>query len=434
MSAEKDLTQRNGEAESTARRAPALRFKGFDDEWKVKSLGKIATMFAGGTPLSSVGEYYGGDISWVSISDMTSAGKYILETEKKLTLLGFESCSAKMFPENTLLFAMYASIGKCCISPCPVASSQAILGIHKLKGVEIEFLYQELVARESEFVKMGQTGSQANLSKQIVENISIYLPSLPEQRKIGACFRALDGLIAGREEALGKLLDLKKAMLERMFPQGARRVPEVRFKGFDDEWEVKRLGEAFDTTISNNTFSRASLSEIGLVGNIHYGDVLIKYGALVDVGRETIPFVADEKFKVTSKNRLRDGDIIMADTAEDETVGKVVEMRGIGNRDVVSGLHTIILRPRESYAPGFLGYYMNAGAFHDGLCEIMQGVKVLSVNKSSLSDRILLVPSLPEQRKIGAYFRALDGLIAARREEVGKLKELKKALLGQMFA
>ena len=212
------------------------------------------------------------------------------------------------------------------------------------------------------------------------------------------------------------------------------RVPEVRFKGFDGEWKERRLGEMFDMTISNNTLSRANLSDSGSVCNIHYGDVLIKYGSVVDVGREKIPFVADEKFKVTSKNRLHDGDIVMADTAEDETVGKVSEIREIGERDVVSGLHTIVLRPRESCASGFLGYYMNAGAFHDGLLEIMQGVKVLSVNKSALADRLLLVPSLPEQRKIGAYFREMDALIAARREEVGKLKDLKKALLERMFA
>lgn len=426
MSAEKDLTQRNGEAESTARRAPALRFKGFDDEWKVKSLGKIATMFAGGTPLSSVGEYYGGDISWVSISDMTSAGKYILETEKKLTLLGFESCSAKMFPENTLLFAMYASIGKCCISPCPVASSQAILGIHKLKGVEIEFLYQELVARESEFVKMGQTGSQANLSKQIVENISIYLPSLPEQRKIGACFRALDGLIAGREEALGKLLDLKKAMLERMFPQGARRVPEVRFKGFDDEWEVKSLGKIATRITRKNTKLESDLpltisAEHGLINQCEY------------FNNRVAPA------NVANYYLINNGEFAYNKSASDGSPFGAVKRLDRYAQGVLSTLYIVFgLKPGQVDSE-YVARFFDTPLWHEDVAErAEEGARchgLLNITADDFFETKIRIPvSKSEQRKIGAYFQALDGLIAARREEVGKLKELKKAMLGRMFA
>ena len=199
-------------------KVPEVRFKGFEGAWRKVRLDNVCTMFSGGTPTSTNHTFYGGDIDWVSISDMTKSGKYITETEKKLTQEGLENCSAKIFPPSTLLFAMYASIGKCCIAPESVCSSQAILGMYNLDGVDVEFLYYELSRREKMFSKMGQTGSQANLSKTIVSEIKVNMPpSFEEQRKIGAYFRSLDALISARQEEVGKLKDLRKALLDRMF-------------------------------------------------------------------------------------------------------------------------------------------------------------------------------------------------------------------------
>lgn len=199
-------------------KVPEMRFKGFGGVWGKVRLDNVCTMFSGGTPTSTNHTFYGGDIDWVSISDMTKSGKYITETEKKLTQEGFENCSAKMFPPSTLLFAMYASIGKCCIAPKSVCSSQAILGLYNLDGVDVEFLYYDLSRREKMFAKMGQMGSQANLSKTIVSEIEVNMPpTFEEQQKIGAYFRSLDALISARQKEVGKLKDLKKALLDRMF-------------------------------------------------------------------------------------------------------------------------------------------------------------------------------------------------------------------------
>lgn len=281
---------------------------------------------------------------------------------------------------------------------------------------------------------LAQGISRYNISKSRVMEIGIPLPDVVEQRKIGTFFRFLDALIEARAKALEKIESLKKSMLLKMFPQGESLVPEVRFRGFDEEpWKKKCLEEAFLFDVATNTFSRAQLSGAGAVRNIHYGDVLIKYGSVLDVEHEWVPFVADDSFKCSSKNRLKDGDIVMADTAEDEAVGKVTEIRGASHRKIVSGLHTIVLRPLEGYGESFLGYCLNAPAYHESIVSIMQGVKVLSINKSALVETSFCAPSVPEQRKIGSYFRSLDALIAARREEVGKLKQMKKAMLERMF-
>lgn len=297
----------------------------------------------------------------------------------------------------------------------------------------LAYLFRSLRFRD-DMAFLAQGISRYNISKGRVMNISVALPSdSDEQRRIGSFFRLLDALIAGREKALEKLEALKKSMLLKMFPQGDATVPEVRFKGFAGDWEKKRLGDSFNLEVSTNTLSRAELSQTGMVRNVHYGDVLIKYGSIVDVSNEAIPFIADCQFKCDRKNKLMDGDVIMADTAEDETAGKVTEIRGIGDKLLVSGLHTIVLRPNEKYGDGFLGYCLNAPGYHESLSSVMQGAKVLSINKGVLSDTDFLAPSLPEQQKIGAYFRSLDALLASRREEIGKLQQMKKALLERMF-
>ena len=199
------------------------------------------------------------------------------------------------------------------------------------------------------------------------------------------------------------------------------------------EWEERRLDKAFRFDVATNTLSRAQLAENGTVRNIHYGDVLIKFGSVLDIESQTVPFVADDLFRCNTKNRLMDGDVVMADTAEDEAVGKVTEILGATLLPTVSGLHTIVLRPLEKFGKGFLGYCLNAPAYHDNLASIMQGVKVLSINKGALSETRFSAPSLPEQQKIGVFFRTLDALIAEREEAIGKTEAIKKSMLQKMF-
>lgn len=300
-----------------------------------------------------------------------------------------------------------------------------------------EFLYALIQSPSFQDLANQSSGSKMPRADwSLVSDATFDIPSSPtEQQSIGGFFRELDALIAEREKALGKLESLKKAMLEKMFPQGDAKVPEVRFKGFEGEWEEKKLGTSFGFGVQNNTLSRSELSFAGTVRNIHYGDVLIKFGSVLDVSKDAVPFVADKSFKCTGKNRLADGDIVMADTAEDEAVGKVTEIRGTENAPAVSGLHTIVLRPLCKYAEGFLGYSLNAPAFHERLVSLMQGIKVLSINKGTLAETVFLAPAEPaEQQEIGSFFRSLDALLAARREEAEKLKQLKKAFLERMFA
>ena len=187
--------------------------------------------------------------------------------------------------------------------------------------------------------------------------------------------------------------------------------------------------------LNNNTLSRAELSDSkGLVRNVHYGDVLIKYGAVLDAADPEIPRVANPEIASSlSSERLRDGDVVVADTAEDDAVGKCSELRGVGDRKVVSGLHTMPLRPLADYAPGFLGYYLNSAAYHDQLKPLMQGIKVISVSRTALAETQMLIPGFNEQCQIGRYFANLDSLITLHQRKYDKLCAVKKSMLDKMF-
>lgn len=165
--------------------------------------------------------------------------------------------------------------------------------------------------------------------------------------------------------------------------------------------------------MKNNTLSRAGLNgENGTARNVHYGDILIKFGDCLDGERSDLPFITDDTVlpKFTG-SILREGDVIFADTAEDEAAGKCVELRKLPKEPTISGLHTIPARPRFPFGTGYLGHYLNSDAYHRQLLPLMQGIKVISVSKAALQDTQVRFPGLSEQTAIGAALSEIDALI-----------------------
>lgn len=259
----------------------------------------------------------------------------------------------------------------------------------------------------------------------------IPLPSLQEQERINEIIAQFDRVIDLKQKRVEELKQLKKACLTKMFPKGGTDVPELRFPGFTDPWEQRKLETAFDFSVSNNTLSRADLNyKDGEVKSVHYGDVLIKYSSVLDAQIDEIPFITGKKGMDFSGQWLQEGDIIIADTAEDETTGKATEIRHLGAIPVVSGLHTIVCRPTEKMAPYYLGYYLNSDSYHSQLLPLMQGIKVLSLSRSNLIKTEIKYPkSQEEQKQIGCFFRSLDNLIALHQRELEVEQRKKKALM-----
>ena len=288
------------------------------------------------------------------------------------------------------------------------------------------------------FVNMyvaGGNGAIGNLKKSDLENQVIRVPSEAEQLRIGQFFQSLDQTITLHQRKLEGMKLLKKSLLQKMFPKSGESVPEVRFPGFTDAWEQRKFSEVF-YSIPNNTLSRSELStDEGTVKNIHYGDVLINFDAYIDVQNAVLPrIVNDAKATKAAKSTLKDGDVVIADTAEDETVGKCAEIGNLVNDVVVSGLHTIPSRPKFKFGKGYLGFYMNSSAYHDQLRPLIQGIKVSSISKSALAKTELKYPkNMAEQEKIGSFFLMIDNTITLHQRKVEALQKLKKSLLQQMF-
>ena len=264
----------------------------------------------------------------------------------------------------------------------------------------------------------------------------ILTPSLEEQSKIGAFFTQLDNTITLQQRKLNSLQKLKKGLLQKMFPKKGENIPEIRFPEFSDAWKQRKFGDSFDF-LQNNTLSRASLNDTsGCAKNVHYGDILVKFGESISAEKADLPFICErEILKKLSKSILKNGDVVIADTAEDMTTGKSCEIVDVDEcMPVLAGLHTIPVRPKQKFGKYYLGYYLNSEAFHSQLIPLIQGIKVYSISKSSIKDTVVMFPDdVQEQEKIGSLFNRIDNTITLQQRKLESLQKLKKGLLQQMF-
>lgn len=392
--------------------APAIRFKGFSDAWEQRKLGELVDVCSGrdykhlseGTiPVYGTGGYM------LSVNDALSYDRDAIGIGRKGTIDRPYILKAPFWTVDTLFYAI------------------------PREKADLNFAFD--IFQNIDWKKKDESTGVPSLSKTAINDIDVLAPKHGEQQTIGQFFAAIDHLITLHQRKFEKLTNVKKSMLEKMFPQNGSSYPEIRFKGFTDPWEQRKFGEVF-MSLQNNTLSRAELNdEFGAAQNIHYGDVLIKYDEILDVSKEPLSYI--EKQSIADKFKtsyLQNGDVIIADTAEDETVGKCTEIEGLTDQKVISGLHTMPVRPNRKFASGFLGFYLNSTAYHDQLKPLMQGIKVTSISKGAMQDTVVKFPlDLKEQEQIGIYFGGLDHLITLHQRELEKLQNIKKSMLEKMF-
>ena len=200
------------------------------------------------------------------------------------------------------------------------------------------------------------------------------------------------------------------------------------------EWEVRTFQE-LGSMLGTNTLSRDKMNECsGCAQNIHYGDVLVKYGEVLDCTSMNIPWVNSDCGNANLGTNLQNGDIVISDTAEDYIVGKATEVQGVGTKIVLSGLHTIAFRPNAGmFAPNFLGYYFNSTIYRAQLYPLIQGIKVCSISKKAISNTKLAVPPIEEQRKIAEILGVWDEAIEKQSRLIEKLELRKRALMQHLL-
>jgi type I restriction enzyme S subunit len=415
---------------------PELRFPEFKNQggWREKSIGEIFNSFSGGTPNTSEGEYYGGNIPFIRSAEINRK-----ETELFLTEEGLKNSSAKLVNEGDLLVALYgANSGDSGISKINGAINQAILCLQS--EYSNTYTYHFLTLKKDWIVSRFIQGGQGNLSGDIIKSIAVPFPTRPEQLKVASCLSSLDEVIVDHGQKLELLKQHKKGLMQNLFPKEGKKAPTYRFPEFseDRKWEETTIGNVYDFKVTNS-FSRDFLNyEEGKVKNVHYGDIHMKFKTLFDVTREIVPFINPDVpiTKIKKDSYCVEGDIVFADASEDlNDVGKSIEIVNLNNEKLVSGLHTLLARQRDrKLSIGFGGYLFKSDWVRKQIQREAQGAKVFGISAGRISNVKISYPkSLKEQQKITACLSALDELIIAQTNKIDDLKLHKKGLMQGLF-
>ena len=308
-----------------------------------------------------------------------------------------------------------------------------ISDVYEIFSVKSDYLptfVSELIQRPQNMKKVlkyrqGCLYGQYRIYAEDFLSVPVFVPTKQEQEKISQFLDSLDKRIAYQRSLINNLKKYKRGLSDELFGKNET----------SEEWTTVPFDEAFDL-LQNNTFSRDEMSdESGIAYNIHYGDVLIKYGVVVDLSKSKVPYIRSDVSlsKYAQSSYLRDGDIVIADTAEDYTVGKAVEIVGVADAKALSGLHTIPCRPNISFAPMYLGYFINSKRFRTQILPLVQGTKVSSISKSEILKTSISFPSFRVQSQIASMLYALDHRIDICQACVQGLVCTKEALLQQLL-
>lgn len=288
----------------------------------------------------------------------------------------------------------------------------------------LAYFFSEAITKQFYSLVVGSNYPAVNSSD--IANLKIACPTLIEQQKIVEILRTWDEAIEKQTKLIKALEKRKQALMQRLL-SGRTRLP-----GFTGEWKKEKLMD-IGIFLSTNNFPRDKMNETeGTIMNVHYGDILIKYPTIVDLKTINVPYL-NNGIKVKS-DLLKDGDVIIADTAEDKIVGKAIEIVNIGTHQIVSGLHTFAFRPNESlFVNRFLGYYLNSVGYRKQLESLIQGIKVCSISKSSILNTSISIPLIKEQQAIVNILVSADDEIKRHNTKLSQLRKQKQGLIQQLL-
>ena len=415
------------------------------DDWEVKRLGDSVDILRGGSPrpIENYLTTNADGINWIKIGDVKPNDKYIRKTEEKIIPEG--KSRSREVKKGDFILSNSMSFGRPYILAIDGCIHDGWLTIQKYaETFDKEFLYYLLGSDEvfNQYVQMAAGSSVQNLNKDKVTDLQLKIPPLPEQQRIAKALSDVDALISTTEKLIQKKKNIKQGAMQNLLT-GKKRLPgfakSTNYKQSElglipEDWEVKSLGEIFEFR-PNNTFTRDCLNDSkGEYQNVHYGDVLIKYPSILDCSKESIPFINEGINVKFSKYGIMEGDIIIADTAEDETVGKVVEIFNLGEKKIVSGLHTFLCRKiTDDFTPRWLGYFMNQSIFHNQLLPFITGTKVSAISRTAIQNVKVLIPSKEEQTAIANVLSSIDKEIETLTTKPEKHPNLKTATIQQLL-
>ena len=386
--------------------APAIRFKGFSDAWEQRKLGDIADIVGGGTPSTGNQSYWDGDIDWYAPAEIADQ-IYANSSQKKITGLGYENSSAKMLPPGTVLFTSRAGIGKTAILTRKGCTNQGFQSIVPHRGeLDSYFIFSRTgeLKRYGELVGAGSTFVEVS-GKQMAVMELMMPPTMREQQTIGGFFQQLDHLITLHQRKFEKLTNVKKSMLEKMFPQNGSSYPEIRFKGFTDPWEQRKVQDVAD---------RFDNLRIPVAANLRVHGTTPYYGAN-GIQDYVEGFTHDGEFVLVAEDGANDL--------------KNYPVKCVNGRIWVNN-HAHVLQGKAGISDNsFLAFAISQSDIES----LLVGGSRAKLNAETLMSIEFKLPCLQEQYRIGEYLAQLDHLITLHQRELEKLQNIKKSMLEKMF-
>ena len=392
--------------------APAIRFKGFSDAWEQRKFEEIAvrsSVICSDDTLPRV-EYE--DI--VSGTGRLNKDIYAKQSSK----------SGIAFHQGDVLYGKLRPYLQNWLLPTFDGLAVGDFWVLQPQNADSSFLYRLIQSRQFDEVANQSTGTKMPRADwKLVSKTVFSIPSnISEQAAIGTYFTALDSLITLHQRKFEKLTNVKKSMLEKMFPQNGSSYPEIRFKGFTDPWEQRKAIDIADYS-KGNGYSKGDLTDAG-TPIILYGRLYTKYQFAIS---EVDTFAVPRNGAVYSQGN----EVIVpasGETAEDIARASAVEKSG-----VLLGGDLNILRPFDFINPLFLALAISNGEPQKELAKKAQGKSVVHIHNTDIQEVTIAYPSRTEQDRIVSVFRQLDNLITLHQRELEKLQNIKKSMLEKMF-
>ena len=411
--------------------APAIRFKGFSDAWEQRKFSELVQIERGGSP-RPIDDFITdapNGLNWIKIGDAPTQGNYITKTAEKIRPEGL-SKTREVHPGD-LILSNSMSFGKPFIMGIDGCIHDGWLLIRNTYGVfDLTFLCHLLGTPQmlSQYRSLAAGSTVNNLNKELVGNTVVTIPSITEQRVLGDYLEQLDNLITLHQRKFEKLTNVKKSMLEKMFPQNGSSYPEIRFKGFTDPWEQRKLSEltSMHARIGWQNLRTSEFLDSGnymLITGTDFNDGAINFS--------TCHYVERERYEQDRNIQIHNGSILIT---KDGTLGKVAYVQGLSMPATLNaGVFNVQIKDANNVDEKYLFQYLKAPFLMDYVDKKATGGTIKHLNQSILVDFPVILPQRSEQTLIGAFFQQLDNLITLHQRELEKLQNIKKSMLEKMF-
>ena len=409
---------------------PAIRFAGFTEAWEQRKLGELGTTFTGLSGKSK-GDFGHGDARFITYMNVFSNPIADLSMTESVEIDFKQNCVTQGDVFFTTSSETPEEVGMSCVMPENIDNmylNSFCFGYRPIEKFDLSYLAYAL--RSTTFRKgiifLAQGISRYNISKNKAMDLEISVPSLEEQGCIGRYFNHLDNLITLHQCKYDKLVNVKKAMLEKMFPKDGADVPEIRFKGFTEAWEQRKLGDIVDRVVRKNTNNESMLvltisAQYGLVDQITYFNNRV---ASRDVSNYFL---------------VLNGEFAYNKSTSDGYPFGAVKRLDLYDKGVLSTLY-IVFVPKSKLIinSNFLTVFFDTDRWYKGVSErAAEGARnhgLLNISAEDFFDiDIVISKYIEEQKQIGELFRSFDNLITLHQRKLEKLKNLKKACLEKMF-